>query len=100
MESARPRSSGFLAPRRVFTAPVPPSPQPAASAQSAGGLVDTLYDHPNVKIVSFTAGASSLFVGQGAAAGPDIEPGSLSWSSQLERTIAVGALFRGVVCAD
>ncbi|KAK4032381.1 inheritance of peroxisomes protein 1-domain-containing protein [Parachaetomium inaequale] len=84
MESARPRSSGFLAPRRVFTAPVPPSPQ------SAGGLVDTLYDHPNVKIVSFTAGASSLFVGQGAAAGPDIEPGSLSWSSQLERTIAVG----------
>jgi hypothetical protein len=93
MESARPRSSGFLAPRRVFTAPVPPSPQ------SAGGLVDTLYDHPNVKIVSFTAGANSLFVGQGATAGPDIEPGSLSWSSQLERTIAVGACPT-MACAD
>ena len=88
MDSPRPRSSGFAAPRRVFTAPVPPSaPQSAPSSQSAGGLVDTLYDHPNVKIVSFTAGARSLTVGPRN----DIEPGSLSWSSQLERTIAVGA---------
>ncbi|KAK3301538.1 inheritance of peroxisomes protein 1-domain-containing protein [Chaetomium fimeti] len=91
MEPARPRSSGYLAPRRVFTAPVPPpAPQPAASPQAADGLVDTLYDHPNVKIISFTAGANSLFVGQRTGAGSDIEPGSLSWSSQLERTIAVG----------
>ncbi|KAH6844834.1 inheritance of peroxisomes protein 1-domain-containing protein [Chaetomium sp. MPI-CAGE-AT-0009] len=91
MEPARPRSSGSLAPRRVFTAPAPPSiPQPATSPQAASGLVDTLYDHPNVKIISFTAGASSLFVGQRTGDGPDIEPGSLSWSSQLERTIAVG----------
>ncbi|KAK4156832.1 inheritance of peroxisomes protein 1-domain-containing protein [Chaetomidium leptoderma] len=91
MESSRPRSSGFVAPRRVFTAPVAPSAPPvAASPQSTGGLVDTLYDHPNVKIVSFTAGARSLSIGPWAAAGQDIEPGSLSWSSQLERTIAVG----------
>ncbi|EAQ92154.1 hypothetical protein CHGG_00389 [Chaetomium globosum CBS 148.51] len=81
MESARPRSSGFVAPRRVFTAPAPPSaPQPAVPPQSSGELVDTLYDHPNVKIIAFTAGR----------AGPDIEPGSLPWSSQLERTLAVG----------
>lgn len=85
MEPARPRSSGFVAPRRVFTAPAPPSaPQPAAPPQSSTELVDTLYDHPNVKIVSFTAGRP----------GPDIEPGSLSWSSQLERTIAVGTFWR------
>ncbi|KAL2179483.1 inheritance of peroxisomes protein 1-domain-containing protein [Thermothelomyces heterothallicus CBS 202.75] len=85
MESARPKSSGFAAPRRVFTSPLPPSaPQPA------GGLVDTLYYHPNVKIVSFTAGTSFLFNCQRTVGGSDIEPGSLPWSSQLERTIAVG----------
>ncbi|KAK4124132.1 hypothetical protein N657DRAFT_572209 [Parathielavia appendiculata] len=91
MDSSRPRSSGFFAPRRVFTAPTPPSgPAAGPSPQSAGGLVDTLYGHPNVKIVAFTAGARSLSVGPRAASGPEIEPGSLSWSSQLERTIAVG----------
>lgn len=86
MEFPRPKSSGFAAPRRVFTSPLPPSaPQPA------GGLVDTLYYHPNVKIVSFTAGTSFLFNRQRATGGSDIEPGSLPWSSQLERTIAIGA---------
>ncbi|KAL2163736.1 hypothetical protein VTH06DRAFT_5795 [Thermothelomyces fergusii] len=85
MEFARPKSSGFAAPRRVFTSPLPPSaPQPA------GGLVDTLYYHPNVKIVSFTAGTSFLFNRHRTAGGSDIEPGSLPWSSQLERTIAIG----------
>ncbi|KAK4244734.1 inheritance of peroxisomes protein 1-domain-containing protein [Corynascus novoguineensis] len=85
MEPTRPRSSGFAAPRRVFTSPLPPSaPQPGR------GLVDTLYYHPDVKIVSFTAGTSFLFNRQRTAAEPDIEPGSLPWSSQLERTIAVG----------
>ncbi|KAK3305555.1 inheritance of peroxisomes protein 1-domain-containing protein [Chaetomium strumarium] len=91
MEGARPRSSTFTTPRRVFTAPVRPStPQPAASPHSAGSLVDTLYDHPNVKIISFTAGSRSLSVDPPVAAEPDIEPGSLPWSTQLERTIAVG----------
>ncbi|SPQ25821.1 8baf18b7-203b-44ab-92c7-7395675baa57 [Thermothielavioides terrestris] len=91
MESPRPNSPGFAAPRRVFTAPVPPSaPQSAADSQAAGGLVDTLYHHPNVKIVSFTAATRSLSVGPRSAAAPDIEPGSLPWSTQLERTIAVG----------
>ncbi|KAK4146643.1 inheritance of peroxisomes protein 1-domain-containing protein [Dichotomopilus funicola] len=90
MEASRPRSSGFAAPRRIFTAPVAPSPpQPASPAQSTGGLVDTLYDHPNVKIVSFTAG-NSLLIGHRSPAVQDVEPGSLRWTSQLERTIAVG----------
>jgi hypothetical protein len=97
MEYSRPRTSGSAAPRRVFTAPVPPSaPQPAPSPQPAGGLVDTLYDHPNVKIVSFNAGSRSLSVGPRTAAVPDVEPGSLSWSSQMERTIAVGACLPGM----
>ncbi|GAB1317231.1 hypothetical protein MFIFM68171_07441 [Madurella fahalii] len=91
MEFSKPPGSPLSAPRRVFTAPVrPASPQPAPSPQTAGGLVDTLYDHPSVKIVSFTAGPRSLSIGPRTAAAPDIEPGSLSWSSQFERTIAVG----------
>jgi hypothetical protein len=28
---------------------------------------------------------------------PDVEPGSLSWSSQMERTIAVGACLPGMM---
>ncbi|KAL2024749.1 hypothetical protein VTK56DRAFT_5570 [Thermocarpiscus australiensis] len=91
MEHPKPRTSALATPRRSFTGPVPPSaPQSASSLQSAGGLVDTLYDHPNVKIVAFTAGSRALSAGLRAAAAPDAEPGSLSWSSQLERTIAVG----------
>jgi hypothetical protein len=60
--------------------------------------VDTLYDHPNVKIVSFTAGYRSLSVGPWTGTAPDIEPGSLSWTSHLERTIAAGVLS-GHACA-
>ncbi|KXX74919.1 hypothetical protein MMYC01_207967 [Madurella mycetomatis] len=91
MEFSKPPGSPLSAPRRVFTAPVrPASPQPAPSPQTTNGLVDTLYDHPSVKIVSFTAGSRSLSIGTRTAAAPDIEPGSLSWSSQFERTIAVG----------
>ncbi|KAL2132863.1 hypothetical protein VTI74DRAFT_3209 [Chaetomium olivicolor] len=89
-ESARPPSSGFAAPRRVFTAPSPSAaPQSRTTPQPAGGLVDTLYDHPNVKIIAFTAGARFLSIGP-RTAGHEVEPGSLSWTSQLERTIAVG----------
>ncbi|KAK4194473.1 inheritance of peroxisomes protein 1-domain-containing protein [Triangularia verruculosa] len=94
MDFSRTRGASFTAPRRVFTAPVQqPPPQPSSSSSSSsqpsGGLVDTLYDHPNVKIVSFSAGTQFLAIGS-KGTGPDIEPGSLSWSSQLERTIAVG----------
>ncbi|KAK0669964.1 inheritance of peroxisomes protein 1-domain-containing protein [Cercophora samala] len=96
MDFSRTRGVSFTAPRRVFTAPVqqpaiaPPRPSSSSSAsQPTGGLVDTLYDHPNVKIVSFSAGSQFLAIGS-KGTGPDIEPGSLSWSSQLERTIAVG----------
>lgn len=97
MEFSRTPASSFAVPRRVFTAPVPPSsaPQPTAAApQSAGGSVETLYDSPNVKIVSFTAASRALSVDPRASGAPDIEPGSLPWSTQLERTIAVGTLPR------
>ncbi|KAK4187846.1 inheritance of peroxisomes protein 1-domain-containing protein [Podospora australis] len=91
MEPSRPkpRGSSFAAPRRVFTAPVPAALEtnPAQPASAVTGIVDTLYDHPNVKIVSFSAGSHHLTVGPRAH---EVEPGTLSWFSQLERTIAVG----------
>ncbi|KAK5653520.1 hypothetical protein OQA88_8779 [Cercophora sp. LCS_1] len=88
------KTPGFAmpAPRRVFTAPIQPAgQQDASSSKSLDSSVDTLYDHPSVKIVSFTAGPRTFSIGpRSSLGGHDIEPGTLSWSSQLERTIAVG----------
>ncbi|WQF85175.1 Putative inheritance of peroxisomes protein [Colletotrichum destructivum] len=83
MESLRPT---YPLPRRVATAPVPT--QMSRPSSSAGGLIETLYNHPNVKIVAFTA------VSRGRPRSPGRgltdEPGHLSAYSQLERTIAIG----------
>ncbi|EEY21341.1 conserved hypothetical protein [Verticillium alfalfae VaMs.102] len=81
--------STFSAPRRVMTAPQGSVCSPSSSSQSAPGLVETLYNHPNVKIIAFTASGRSRARSPGRAP-PDEEPGSLSSSSQLERTIAIG----------
>ncbi|EFX06004.1 hypothetical protein CMQ_4073 [Grosmannia clavigera kw1407] len=76
-----------------------------SQAQTAGGeVVETLYSHPSAKIISFSAGARN-FVEIGSAHSrsrnsrrsissieDDIEPGTLPWNSQFERTIAVNAL--------
>ncbi|KAK1975399.1 inheritance of peroxisomes protein 1-domain-containing protein [Colletotrichum cereale] len=83
MESLRP---AHPAPRRVATAPVPTHISRPSS--SAGGLIETLYNHPNVKIVAFTAAFRGRPRSPGR--GPADEPGSLSAYSQLERTIAIG----------
>jgi len=86
MESSKASGPAFAAPRRTFTAPIYPS------TPQHDGVVETLYDHPSVKIVSFTAGSRQVSFGSalGSSQPPDIEPGSLSWSSHLERTIALG----------
>ncbi|KAM0324553.1 hypothetical protein ACHAQA_007938 [Verticillium albo-atrum] len=81
--------STFPAPRRVMTAPHGPVSKPSPSSQSAAGLVETLYNHPNVKIIAFTASGRNRARSPGRAPA-DEEPGSLPSSSQLERTIAVG----------
>jgi len=91
MDSSLPQGLTMPAPRRAFTAPIQTSLQQyTSSSKSAGGSVDTLYDHPSVKIVSFTAGPRPTFGPRTGVAAPEIEPGSLAWTSQLERTIAVG----------
>jgi hypothetical protein len=82
----------WRAPRRVATTPISLHTRHEASAQS-GALVETLYYHPNMRIVSFTASARAFSISPSRRSeGVDKEEaGTLSWSSQLERTIAVGA---------
>ncbi|TGJ86245.1 hypothetical protein E0Z10_g2545 [Xylaria hypoxylon] len=81
--------------RRVMTAPVPASISsqrsisPASSTSQAASsksedLVETLYSHPSVRIISFT---TSLLT----PSNNGVPPGSLPPSSRLERTIAAGA---------
>ncbi|KAI0394472.1 inheritance of peroxisomes protein 1-domain-containing protein [Xylariaceae sp. FL0594] len=76
-------------PRRVVTAPVSArSASPARSqppSQITGNLVETLYTHPAVRIISFSTQRGF------AVSNQDISPGSLPASSPLEGTIAVGA---------
>ncbi|OHE98525.1 hypothetical protein CORC01_06146 [Colletotrichum orchidophilum] len=85
MESLRP---AYPAPRRVATAPISTHMSHPAPSTSAGGLIETLYNHPNVKIVAFAAASRGRARSPGR--GPSDEPGSLSAHSQLERTIAIG----------
>ncbi|RBA21065.1 hypothetical protein FPRO05_08512 [Fusarium proliferatum] len=79
-------------PRRVSTAPIP-SRGPTEPETPDSDLVETLYSHPNVKIISFTATGRAYARSPGGPALSNVDPpSSLSWSSQLERTIAVGEL--------
>ncbi|KAL5606311.1 hypothetical protein BROUX41_002726 [Berkeleyomyces rouxiae] len=95
--SARSRAT----PRRVVTNPAPrlassipseydaSSPANAPLAESkANKKVETLYSHPNVKIIAFSATARTS---PRSAAAQHSPKEVLTWSSHLERTIAVGA---------
>ncbi|KAH6652093.1 inheritance of peroxisomes protein 1-domain-containing protein [Truncatella angustata] len=92
----------FLHPRRVATEPAPLQPLrrslSVSSTSSRSGFlgapklpdesIETLYNHPSVKIIAFTTSQRTSFA---APQFPDEPaPGSLPPSSQLERTIAVG----------
>lgn len=97
MESS---TAQFASPRRVFTAPLP-STRPSSSSSSTSstgpsGSVETLYNHPNAKIIAFTATARTVprSPTKNGGSPTDEDQGTLSWSSQLERTIAVGRLTR------
>ncbi|KAI1739038.1 inheritance of peroxisomes protein 1-domain-containing protein [Xylaria scruposa] len=95
-------------PRRVMTAPVsasasasasastsPQQPRPSSPSQPAPSesedLVETLYSHPSVRIISFTSSRRGFTTSLPAPSDNDVPPGSLPPSSRLERTIAVGA---------
>lgn len=96
----------LLSPRRVATEPLPLQPPrrslSVSSASSSRSTVpsgsslktldesiETLFDHPSVKIIAFTSSQRSSSFGA-----PDFfaepKPGSLPASSKLERTLAVG----------
>ncbi|RYP15333.1 hypothetical protein DL765_005767 [Monosporascus sp. GIB2] len=82
-----------LGPRRIATAPtasLASASLPGPSSQPED-LVETLYNHPSVKIIAFTSTQrASLGPGPILPSENDVEPGSLPASSRLERTIAVG----------
>ncbi|KAI1760904.1 inheritance of peroxisomes protein 1-domain-containing protein [Hypoxylon sp. FL1150] len=81
-------------PRRVVTAPVTapsshPKPcLPSSTSSRPEELVETLYNHPSVKIISFTSTQHSPLLSRPSAEGD--KAGNLPASSRLERTIAVG----------
>lgn len=62
------------------------SSRPATPVDHA---IETLYNHPSVKIIAFTSNQPSVYSHSSLANEPT--PGSLPPSSQLERTIAVGS---------
>ncbi|CAH0050087.1 unnamed protein product [Clonostachys solani] len=85
MDSPDVRPPGFRAPRRVASAPVTPRPHTAENPP-ADDPVETLYYHPNVKIVAFTSSGKALLQNTDAARE---EAGTLLARSPVERTLAV-----------
>jgi hypothetical protein len=81
----------FQAPRRSLSVS---STSSLARSGSIGGsrapedLVETLFNHPSVKIIAFTTSQRTSYGPSSLSNEP--APGSLLASSQLERTIAVG----------
>jgi hypothetical protein len=65
-----------------------PSPQ---SASGPDPQIEVLYHHPSARIISFTtSNPTSQSSPITSSPGGEEEPGSLSWVSRFERTIAVG----------
>ncbi|CAG9980783.1 unnamed protein product [Clonostachys byssicola] len=85
MDSPEVRPPGFRARRRVASAPVTPRPH-TAEHPPADDPVETLYYHPNVKIVAFTSSGKALLQNTDAARE---EAGTLLARSPVERTLAV-----------
>ncbi|KAG8158193.1 hypothetical protein KVR01_011954 [Diaporthe batatas] len=93
MDQLRPPgdTTNFPPPRRHSTVPTSfqPSPsRPPSNSVSSNGSVETLFNHPSVRIVAFSAGKSAF---DRLGPGSEERPGSLPSSSQFERTLAVGA---------
>lgn len=63
--------------------------EPAVATSAPSTAIETLFSHPDVRIVSFTTSSSAR--GMDGVRGPhDEDDGRLSWYSPPERTIAVG----------
>ncbi|KAL2210532.1 hypothetical protein CC79DRAFT_514510 [Sarocladium strictum] len=85
MESLAHQTFEPPAPRRVVTAPVQHLYRDRQSSSSSE-TVETLYSHPDVRIVAFSAGE------EGRQSTSDDATVTLPSSSHLERTIAIGPL--------
>lgn len=89
--SPRPSTAPNIVPRRSVTLPLRPSitnlrERRVSSAGPPDPQVETLYSHPSSRIVAFTASEKS----HGNSTAQTEEAENLSWSSGLERTIAIG----------
>ncbi|PBP18715.1 hypothetical protein BUE80_DR010289 [Diplocarpon rosae] len=65
------------------------------ASSSPDPQIEILFTLPSVRIISFTSTSSKFSPGSGSSNGASIvedEPGTLSWVSRFERTIAVGPL--------
>ncbi|KAI0551899.1 inheritance of peroxisomes protein 1-domain-containing protein [Xylaria curta] len=88
--SASTSASASTSPQQQQQQPGPSSPSQPAPSESED-LVETLYSHPSVRIISFTSSRRGFTTSLPAPSDNDVPPGSLPPSSRLERTIAVGA---------
>jgi hypothetical protein len=91
------RASSILKPpsRRSVTLPLQPSESISVRRSSTGGnavhQVETLYIHPNVRIVAFsTASSWNSRPTPKSESKSGEECGTLRWTSSIERLIAVG----------
>lgn len=99
MDHTRRPQPEFPVPRRAVTVPtalqVNHHHNSAANTWGDTAAVETLYSHPDIKIISFAAAGSGSRRASDAAVSEtlaDAEVGTLSWFSRLERIIAVGRL--------
>ncbi|KAI1080267.1 inheritance of peroxisomes protein 1-domain-containing protein [Whalleya microplaca] len=91
MEAAKFASSPEASqPRRVVTAPPPTTASISSTPSRSDDLVETLYNHPSVKIIAFTSSQRISFGPSQTSTHHQDRPGTLPASSRLERTIAVG----------
>jgi Inheritance of peroxisomes protein 1 len=76
-----------LPPRRAASLPIQ---RPASGSESQ---IETLYNHPSARIISFTTTTKQTTRRSSSSGSPRVEeePGTLPCASRLERTIAVGA---------
>lgn len=79
-------------PRRSATAPILVTPSQRQAPSITDSLVETLYQHPDARVVAFTASGSGGAAVKpiGSQASQNAEDGSLLSYSSTERTIAVG----------
>lgn len=87
MAPSTPLTPSTPTPRRSYSLPA------SKTASSPDSQIEVLYNLPSARIIAFTTGTTTSRSSSNIGS-PIVEekPGSLSWSSRSERTIAIGPL--------